>query len=82
MGELLQKNRPPPVFCSPDMHLYDLLNEFQRGRHMAFITRQPEYYRLNWGNDIPEQMEKTYELLGIATLEVSSMIEIQTLELM
>lgn len=69
VGDLLQKRRPPPIFCSPDTHLYDLLNEFQRGRHMTFITRQPDYYRANWGNDIPQYLDKSFDLLGIATLE-------------
>eukprot|EP01056_Protomagalhaensia_sp_Gyna25_P005147 Protomagalhaensia_sp_Gyna_25__5146@NODE_602_length_3032_cov_20_299365_g465_i0_p1_GENE_NODE_602_length_3032_cov_20_299365_g465_i0NODE_602_length_3032_cov_20_299365_g465_i0_p1_ORF_typecomplete_len681_score106_53DUF21/PF01595_20/1_4e38CBS/PF00571_28/71CBS/PF00571_28/0_00089PRK/PF00485_18/0_13_NODE_602_length_3032_cov_20_299365_g465_i0342076 len=72
VGDLVMKMSRPPIFCLPSLQLYDLLNEFQRGRHMAFVTLSPERHTDNWGNPYshlsptPTAQE---QLLGIATLE-------------
>eukprot|EP01054_Gregarina_sp_Poly1_P011372 Gregarina_sp_Poly_1__11371@NODE_961_length_5544_cov_76_439109_g681_i0_p1_GENE_NODE_961_length_5544_cov_76_439109_g681_i0NODE_961_length_5544_cov_76_439109_g681_i0_p1_ORF_typecomplete_len796_score84_16DUF21/PF01595_20/4_1e38CBS/PF00571_28/1_1e04CBS/PF00571_28/0_012CBS/PF00571_28/1_8e04DUF4337/PF14235_6/1_2DUF4337/PF14235_6/7_8e02_NODE_961_length_5544_cov_76_439109_g681_i03362723 len=71
VGDLLKLNRSP-LFCPPTLQLYDLLNEFQRGRHMAFVTPSPEMYKNSWGrpdSQLPASLPPHEQLLGIATLE-------------
>eukprot|EP01053_Blabericola_migrator_P008395 Blabericola_migrator_1__8394@NODE_436_length_8493_cov_87_644434_g342_i0_p1_GENE_NODE_436_length_8493_cov_87_644434_g342_i0NODE_436_length_8493_cov_87_644434_g342_i0_p1_ORF_typecomplete_len754_score127_42DUF21/PF01595_20/6_3e38CBS/PF00571_28/5CBS/PF00571_28/0_4_NODE_436_length_8493_cov_87_644434_g342_i036605921 len=72
VGDVLEKRSRAPLFCLPSLQLYDLLNEFQRGRHMAFVTEAPEFHLKYWNTsecDLPSFSSPTQRLLGIATLE-------------
>ncbi|EZG56066.1 putative transmembrane protein [Gregarina niphandrodes] len=70
----LVKCTKAPIFCHPQTSLYDLLNEFQRGRHMAFVTQNPLWHIHNWGRETNEDIdasaaEDDRALVGITTIE-------------